>query len=81
MYSTGYYCQILIKLEFSSADFRKILKYNFFLNPCSDSRVVPLGTDGEKDRKRERDRQTDRHDKTNNYLIFRNFAKAPKNYS
>ena len=40
-----------------------------------------MGTDGEKDRKRERDRQTDRHDKTNNYLIFRNFAKAPKNYS
>ena len=48
MYSTGYCCQILMKLEFSRKIFEK-KKFNiqFHENPSSESRVVSCGrTDG-----------------------------------
>jgi len=43
MYSTGYYCQILIKLEFSRQIFDKKNTQNikFHENPSSGNSVVP----------------------------------------
>jgi hypothetical protein len=51
MYSTGYSCQILMKLEFSRQIFQKYSNIKFHLNPSSGSRV-PRG-------------RTDRHDESN----------------
>jgi len=49
-------------------DFRKIIKYEFYENPSSGSRVVPFGplADGRKDR----------YDEA--YIALCNFTKAPK---
>jgi len=56
--STGYCCQILMKLEFFSTKFPKILNY-INENLSSGSRVVPLGwTDG----------RTDKHEKANSHF-------------
>ena len=47
MYSTGYYCQILMKLEFSRQIFEKYTYVKFNENQFSGSRAVPCGqTDG-----------------------------------
>jgi len=43
MSSTGYYCQILVKLEFSRQSFQKYSSIEFHENPSSRSRFVPLG--------------------------------------
>jgi hypothetical protein len=75
MYSTGYSCQILMKLEFSGYSFENCSNIKFHENPFSGSRVVPCGrTDGQTDR-RNIDRPTDM---TKLIVTFRNFAKAPK---
>jgi len=48
MYSTGYSCQILMKLEISRQIFEKYSNIKFHENPSSVSRVVPCGqTDGQ----------------------------------
>jgi hypothetical protein len=61
-----YYCQILMKLEFSRQNFIKFLNTTFHENPSSGSRVVPY---------RRTDGQTDM---TKLIIAFRNFAKAHK---
>ena len=51
MQSTGYSCQILMKLEFSWQIFEKSSNKKFHENLSSGSRVVPRGrTDGQMDR-------------------------------
>ena len=58
MYSTGYSCQILVKLEFSRQIFEKYTNTKFHENPSCGNRVVPRGrTDGRTDGRRYR--QTD----------------------
>jgi len=64
MQSTGYSCQIVMKLEFCLTDFLKILKYNFHENPSSGSRVVVCG----------------RTDMMKLTVAFHNFANTPKNH-
>ena len=51
--------QILIKLEFSQQSFNKYPNIKFQENPSSGYPVVP---------RRQRDRQTDRHDKSNSHF-------------
>jgi hypothetical protein len=43
MYSTGYYCQILMKLEFYRQIFEKYVSIKCHDNPSSGSRVAPRG--------------------------------------
>jgi len=59
MYCTLYSFHILIKFWILRTDFRKILKYQFYENPSSESRVVVSSgrTDGQRDR--QTDRRTD----------------------
>jgi len=58
MYSTGYGCQILMKLEFSGHIFDKYSNMKFHENPLSGSRVVPC-------------RQTDRqHEASSRFSQF-----------
>jgi hypothetical protein len=52
---TSYYCQILIKLEFSGQIFEKYCNTTFHENPSSKSRDVPCG-------------QTDRHNEANGHF-------------
>ena len=57
MYSTHYFCQILMKLEFSKQIFEKFWNIKFNENPSSGNRVVPCGrtdghTDGQADMKK-----------------------------
>jgi len=63
---TPYYCQILVKFEFSRIDFRKLLKYRLHENSPSGSRVFPCGRT---------DRQTDMTKLT---IAVRSFEKASK---
>ena len=75
---TSYYCQILIKTEYSPQIFGKYSNINFHENPSSGSRVVPCGRTG-----RQTDRQTDRQtqrrtDMSQLTVAFRNLANAPK---
>jgi hypothetical protein len=63
MWSTGYSCQISIKLEFTWRIFEKCTKTKFDGNPSSGRRLVPCGhTDGWTAR------QTDRHDEAESRL-------------
>jgi hypothetical protein len=68
MYSTRYFCQILMKLEFSRQIFQKILNQNFM-------KIRPVGAgmfhaDGRTDR------QTDAHEEVNSrFSQFCEFAK------
>ena len=56
-YSTRYFYQILITLEFSGQIFEKYLHIKFHENPSIGSRVVPCGrTDGWKDRRTDNSR-------------------------
>jgi hypothetical protein len=65
MYSTGYFCQILMKIEFSQKIFEKYTNSKFHENPSSGSRVVPcIQTDG-------------RTDMTKMIFASRNFATSP----
>jgi len=41
--STGYFCQILMKLEFPRQSFEKPSNIKFDKNPSSERRVVPCG--------------------------------------
>jgi len=43
MYSTCYFCPILIKIKFSKQIFQKYSDIQFHKNPSSGSRVVPRG--------------------------------------
>jgi hypothetical protein len=64
--SRTHYFQILIKLEFYRQIFlTKSSNIKFLTNPSSGSRAVPCG-------------QTDT---TKLIVVFRNFAKAPKDHS
>jgi hypothetical protein len=66
---TGYYCQILMKTEFSRQISEKFSNIKFHEDPSSGSRVVPCGrTDGHRDM-------------TKLTVAFRNFANASKNVS
>jgi len=50
MYSTGYSCQISVKLDFSRQIFEKYSNIKFNENPSGGSRVVPCGlTDAQTD--------------------------------
>jgi hypothetical protein len=51
-----YFCQVLMKLEFSPQIFKKYSNIKFHETPSSENQVVPC---------RQTDRQTDRHDKAN----------------
>ena len=62
MQSTGYFCQILMKFEFSRPFFEKLLKIKFHDNPSSGNRVAPCG----------------RTDMTKLIVAFCNFARAPE---
>ena len=65
MWSTLYFCQILIKFEISQQIFEKFSNIKFHENPSSGSRVVPCG-------------QTDGPTVTTKLIVvFRNFANAP----
>jgi hypothetical protein len=65
MWSTGYYCQILMKLEFSRYVFEKYPNIKFNEYPSSGRRVVPR-------------EWTHRHiDMTKVLVAFRNYAIAP----
>ena len=55
MYSIRYSCQILMKLEFSRQNFRKILKYQISWKSVQYEPSCSMGTD------RQTDCQTDRH--------------------
>ena len=66
MYSTGYSCEILMKLEFSRQIFEKYSNIKFHENPSRGSRVVPC---------RRTDGQTWR------IVAFRSFSKAPKHWA
>jgi hypothetical protein len=71
MYSTGYCCQILTKLEFSRQIFEKYSNNRFHENPPSGNRVVPCGRT---------DERTDRGiDMTTLIVAFRSSANASKN--
>jgi len=50
MYSTRYYCPILIKLVFSQQFFEKIRKYQTSCKSVSGCRVVPCGQTDEWDK-------------------------------
>ena len=43
MYSTGYYCHIVMELEFSTHIFEKTTNIKFHENPSDGSRVVSCG--------------------------------------
>ena len=62
MNSTRYFCQILMRFEFSRQMFEKVPSIKFHQNPSSGSRVVPCG----------------QKDMTKQVVAFRNFANAPK---
>ena len=64
MQNTRNSCQIVLKREFFSTDFPKILNYHFHENPSSGSRVVACGWT----------------DMITLIVAFRNFANAPKNH-
>ena len=64
MYSTRYFCPILMKLKFLDSSFFEKYSNVFYENPCSESRAVPRG-------------QTDTTKLTS---AFRNFANAPKKF-
>jgi hypothetical protein len=55
MQNTSYFCQILVKLEFSRQSFEKYSDIKFHENPSKGSRVVPCG-------------QTDRHYEPNSHF-------------
>ena len=61
IYSTLYFCQILVKLDFSRQTFEKHSNFRFHENPCSGSRAFPYG----------------RRDWTKLMVAFRTFANAP----
>ena len=63
MQSTGYSCQILMKLWPFSAYFREILQYQISRKTSSRSRVVPWGET----------------DMTKLLVVLSNFVEAPKN--
>jgi hypothetical protein len=65
MWSARYFCQSLMKNEFSRQIFEKYWNIKFHENPSSESRLVPCG----------------RTDMTKLIVAFRNFANAPKNSS
>ena len=68
MYSAGYCCQNLMKLEFFRQIFRKILQNK---NPLKSVQWEPsysILTD----------KRTHRHDESNPIVSFRNFANPPK---
>jgi hypothetical protein len=64
MWSNGYYCQILIKLEFSAYILQKYTNIKFNKNPSSWRRVDP-------DRRMDQKKQID---------AFHKFKKKPKYY-
>ena len=67
MQNTRYFCQMLIKLEFSVQIFEKFSNIKCHENQCSGSRVVPRG-------------QTDvETDATKLVGALRNFASTPNN--
>jgi hypothetical protein len=43
MYSTGYSCDILMKVKFSQQFFKKSSNIQFHENPSSGSTIVPCG--------------------------------------
>jgi hypothetical protein len=57
MWSTGYSCEILIKLQFSGQIFEKYWNIKFHGNPSSGSRVVTCRLEGHADRHDEADSQ------------------------
>ena len=61
MYSTHYFCQIVMKREFSIHIFEKCPYIKFYENPATGSRVVQCRRTGGQTG----DRQADRHDKAN----------------
>ena len=64
MWSTGYSCHIIMKLEFLDRFFEKYTEMKFRENPSSGSWLVPCGgTDGWMDG------WTDRHDEVNNHFL------------
>jgi hypothetical protein len=70
---TSYSCQMLMKYDFFSVDFLKILKCKkFYENPPSGSRFVPCGqTDG---------RTNGQKEVAKLIVAFRNFANVPKRF-
>jgi len=65
--SACYFSNILINIEFSRQIFRKVLNIKFNENPSSGSQVDACG---------QRDRQTDKHDKTSRHFsILRTLLK------
>ena len=68
--STRYYCQVLMKIDFSRQIFEKYRNIKFHENPLSEAESF-YGTD--------RQTQTDRRKNMANPIVaFRSFSKAPK---
>ena len=72
MWSTRYFCQILMKFEFYRQIFEKYSNIEFHENPSSGSWVVPCGR-----KERKTDRLADRHD--GGIVTFHSFSNASKN--
>ena len=63
LHATRYYCQILMKLDFSRQIYEEYSDIKLHENLCSGRRVVPCG----------------KTDMTKVIVVFHNYAKAPKN--